>query len=207
LTTPAERRLEADAGASAPPPVPLWNIANILTAVRIVLVPVFVAALVHDGGHSTPWRLAAAAVFFLASATDRLDGELARKHNLITDFGKIADPIADKALIGAALICLSALHELWWWVTVAILVREVGVTLLRFLVIRYGVIAASPGGKLKTVLQSLAIFLYVLPLGGVAWLQWSATVVMAAALALTMGTGADYVARAVRLRHGRGLRP
>src|SRR5581483_3235636 len=110
LTTPAERRLQEAAAASpAPAHVPLWNIANILTAVRIVLVPLFVAALMHDGGHSTLWRLIAAAVFFLASATDRLDGQLARKHNLITDFGKIADPIADKALIGAALICLSLL--------------------------------------------------------------------------------------------------
>ncbi|MBR7834780.1 CDP-diacylglycerol--glycerol-3-phosphate 3-phosphatidyltransferase [Actinospica durhamensis] len=199
--------MEADDEASAPapkPPVPLLNIANILTAARIVLVPVFVAALMHDGGHSTAWRLTAAAVFFLASATDRLDGELARKHDLITDFGKIADPIADKALIGSALICLSLLHELWWWVTVVILVREIGITLMRFWVIRYGVIAASPGGKLKTVVQSLAIFLYVLPLAGVAWLQWSATVVMAAALLLTVGTGVDYVARAVRLRTGAG---
>jgi CDP-diacylglycerol--glycerol-3-phosphate 3-phosphatidyltransferase len=204
LTTPAERRLEAAHPSPPPAPVPLWNIANILTVLRIALVPLFVAALMQDGGHSTVWRLIAAAVFFLASATDRLDGQLARKHNLITDFGKIADPIADKALIGAALICLSLLHELWWWVTVVILVREIGITLMRFWVIRYGVIAASPGGKLKTVLQSLAIFLYVLPLGGVAWLQWSATVVMAAALVLTAGTGVDYVARAVRLRAGAG---
>ena len=205
MTTPAERRLEAAAPTPDPgPPVPLWNIANILTALRIVLVPVFVAALMHDGGHSTAWRLAAAAVFFLASATDRLDGQLARKHNLITDFGKIADPIADKALIGSALICLSLLHQLWWWVTVLILVREIGITLMRFWVIRYGVIAASPGGKLKTVLQSLAIFLYVLPLNQVNWLEWCATVVMAAALALTVGTGADYVVRAGRLRAGTG---
>jgi CDP-diacylglycerol--glycerol-3-phosphate 3-phosphatidyltransferase len=206
LTTPAERRIEAAGTAAAAPErrVPLWNIANILTAVRIVLVPLFVAALMHDGGHSTGWRLSAAAVFFLASATDRLDGQLARKHDLITDFGKIADPIADKALIGSALICLSVLHELWWWVTAVILVREIGITLMRFWVIKYGVIAASPGGKLKTVLQSLAIFLYVLPLGGQAWLQWCATTVMAAALVLTAGTGVDYVVRALRLRAGAG---
>ena len=207
MTTPAGERIAAAPDADPPrPPVPLWNIANILTLLRIVLVPLFVALLVHDGGHSTPWRLAAAGVFFVASATDRLDGELARKHNLITDFGKIADPIADKALIGAALICLSIQHELWWWVTVAILVREIGVTVLRFWVIRYGVIAASPGGKLKTVLQSVAIFLYLLPLGA-AWLEWSATVVMAAALALTVGTGVDYLVRAVRLRATAARRP
>ncbi|MBR7827465.1 CDP-diacylglycerol--glycerol-3-phosphate 3-phosphatidyltransferase [Actinospica sp. MGRD01-02] len=174
-----------------------------LTMLRILLVPLFVALFVHDGGQDTRWRLAAAAVFFLASATDRLDGELARRRHLITDFGKIADPIADKALIGAALICLSLQHELWWWVTVVILVREIGITLMRFWVIRYGVIAASPGGKLKTVLQSLAIFLYVLPLQSVAWLEWTATVVMAAALVLTVATGADYIVRAVRLRAGR----
>jgi CDP-diacylglycerol---glycerol-3-phosphate 3-phosphatidyltransferase len=207
LTSPADGRIDV---APEPPPgaraaaVSNWNVANLLTMLRVVLVPLFVLVLVHDGGHDTGWRLAAAGVFFAASATDRLDGELARRRHLITDFGKIADPIADKALIGAALICLSLRHELWWWVTIAILVREIGVTVLRFWVIRYGVIAASPGGKLKTVLQSLAIFLYVLPLQSHAWLGWTATVVMAAALALTVGTGVDYVVRAVRLRADAG---
>jgi CDP-diacylglycerol---glycerol-3-phosphate 3-phosphatidyltransferase len=207
LTTPADGRIEVapepPAGARAPA-VSNWNVANLLTMLRVVLVPLFVLLLVHDGGRDTGWRLAAAGVFFAASATDRLDGELARRRHLITDFGKIADPIADKALIGAALICLSLRHELWWWVTIAILVREIGITLMRFWVIRYGVIAASPGGKLKTVLQSLAIFLYVLPPQGQAWLGWTATVVMAAALALTVGTGVDYVVRAVRLRADAG---
>jgi CDP-diacylglycerol--glycerol-3-phosphate 3-phosphatidyltransferase len=195
----------------APDPAPApraaasnWNVANLLTMLRIALVPLFVAALAHDGGRDSAWRLAAAGVFFVAGATDRLDGELARRRHLVTDFGKIADPIADKALIGAALICLSAQHRLWWWVTVVILVREIGITLMRFWVIRYGVIAASPGGKTKTALQLLAIFLYLLPLQSVAWLEWSATVVMAAALVLTVATGADYVLRAVRLRAGTG---
>ena len=210
MTTPADGRIDA---APEPAPAPAstgavsnWNAANLLTMLRIVLVPLFVLVFVHDGGHDTAWRLAAAGVFFAASATDRLDGEVARRRHLITDFGKIADPIADKALIGAALICLSVRGELWWWVTIAILVREIGITLMRFWVIRYGVIAASPGGKLKTVLQSFAIFLYVLPLESQAWLEWTATVVMAAALALTVGTGADYVVRAVRLRAGAGER-
>ena len=103
-------------------------------------------------------------VFAVASVTDRLDGDLARRRSLVTDFGKIADPIADKALTGAALIGLSALDELPWWVTVVILVRELGITLLRFWVIRHGVIPASRGGKLKTLLQTVAIGLYVLPL-------------------------------------------
>jgi CDP-diacylglycerol--glycerol-3-phosphate 3-phosphatidyltransferase len=209
LTTPADGRIdvapEPPAGARGPA-VSNWNVANLLTMLRVLLVPLFVLVLLHDGGRDTGWRLAAAGVFFAASATDRLDGELARRRHLITDFGKIADPIADKALIGAALICLSLRHELWWWVTAAILVREIGVTLLRFWVIRYGVIAASPGGKLKTVLQSLAIFLYVLPLQSQAWLGWTATVVMAAALALTVGTGVDYVVRAVRLRADAGAK-
>jgi CDP-diacylglycerol--glycerol-3-phosphate 3-phosphatidyltransferase len=130
--------------------------------------------------------------------TDRIDGELARKHGLVTDFGQIADPIADKALIGAALVGLSLLDELWWWVTVLILVREVGVTLLRFFVIRHGVMPASRGGKVKTLLQGLAIGLFVLPLPQA--LHWLAVGLMVVAVVLTVVTGVDYVARAVRLR-------
>lgn len=116
----------------------------------------------------------------------------------MTEFGKLADPIADKALAGTALVGLSILHELSWWITVVILIREVGVTVLRFWVIRLGVIAASRGGKIKTLLQSVAIGLYVLPLTG--WLHGVAVVVMLAAVALGLVTGADYVARAARLR-------
>ncbi|HEV2640404.1 MAG TPA: CDP-diacylglycerol--glycerol-3-phosphate 3-phosphatidyltransferase [Actinocrinis sp.] len=191
---------------SAVPPVSVWNIANMLTMLRIALVPVFTMFLIHDHGRSTGWRLAAAAVFFAASITDRFDGELARKRGLVTDFGKIADPIADKALMGAALIGLSALGGLWWWVTVVILVRELGITLLRFWVIRIGVIAASRGGKLKTLLQAMAIFGYVLPFGAAhgfwSWLHPAATVLMAAALVATVVTGGDYVMRALALRRG-----
>jgi len=174
-------------------------VANLLTVVRLLLVPVFVALLVaagHPG--STWWRLAALAAFGVASVTDLFDGQLARSRNLVTDFGKIADPIADKALTGAALITLSALGELPWWVTSLIMVREVGVTALRFAVIRRGVIAASAGGKLKTVLQIAAICLYLLPpsLSPPAILR---EVVMGAALVVTAVTGADYVVRAARL--------
>ncbi|HUR51314.1 MAG TPA: CDP-diacylglycerol--glycerol-3-phosphate 3-phosphatidyltransferase [Mycobacteriales bacterium] len=175
-----------------------WNVANALTVLRLVLVPVFVVALLADGGHDDGWRLAAFGVFAVASYTDRVDGQLARSRNLITPFGKLADPIADKALTGAALIGLSALGDLPWWITVLVLVREVGVTLLRFWVIRHGVIQASRGGKLKTLIQGLAIGCYVLPLSGLAasgraWL-------MAAAVAVTVLTGIDYVARALTLR-------
>jgi CDP-diacylglycerol--glycerol-3-phosphate 3-phosphatidyltransferase len=159
---------------------------------RLALVPVFVACLLAGG---TGWRVAAFVVFAVASVTDLLDGRLARSRGLITDFGKIADPIADKALTGAALVTLSALGELAWWVTVVILAREISVTLLRFWVIRRGVIAASRGGKLKTLLQVVAIALYVLP-GPPAAVR---EVVMAAAVAVTVVTGVDYGARAVRL--------
>jgi CDP-diacylglycerol--glycerol-3-phosphate 3-phosphatidyltransferase len=185
--TPAE--------GTVPPPVGIVNVANVLTVVRILLVPVFVFCLVQGG---TGWRLGALAAFGGASFTDFLDGQLARKRGLVTDFGKIADPIADKALTGAALITLSALGELPWWVTGLILVRELGITALRFAVIKRGVIAASQGGKLKTLLQIIAICLYVLPasLGLPALVK---EIFMGAALVVTLVTGADYVVRAVRL--------
>ena len=173
----------------------LVNVANVLTVVRILLVPVFVVCLFAGG---TVWRLVALAAFCVASLTDLLDGRLARSRGLVTDFGKIADPIADKALTGAALISLSVLGELSWWVTALILVREFGVTALRFAVIRRGVIAASPGGKLKTLLQVIAICLYVLP-ASLSPPDVVKQVVMAAAVVVTLVTGVDYVVRAVRL--------
>jgi CDP-diacylglycerol--glycerol-3-phosphate 3-phosphatidyltransferase len=136
-------------------------------------------------------------VFAAASITDSFDGELARRRGLVTEVGKLADPIADKALIGAALIGLSALGDLPWWVTVVILVREVGVTLLRLWVIRWGVIPASRGGKLKTLLQTIAIGLYILPLSG--WLHTVAVVIMGIALVVAIVTGIDYLIKAIRL--------
>ncbi len=190
------------AGAAPAQPVPpraaatkpsLVNLPNGLTVLRLVLVPVFVVLLTDD---DTSSRIAAFIVFGIASLTDLLDGELARRKGLITDFGKIADPIADKALTGSALITLSALGMLWWWVTVVIMAREVGVTLLRFWVIRRGVIAASRGGKIKTVLQVVAIGLYILPVD----LGPAGAVVMTAAVVVTLITGGDYVIRALALR-------
>jgi CDP-diacylglycerol--glycerol-3-phosphate 3-phosphatidyltransferase len=174
-----------------------WNVANALTVFRLALVPLFVLALAAGDGEDG-WRWAACGVFALASYTDRVDGQIARSRNLVTAFGKLADPLADKALTGAALIGLSALGELPWWVTVVVLVREVGVTLLRFWVIRHGVIPASRGGKLKTLLQGVAIGLYVLPLSGA--LDTARAVVMAVAVVVTVVTGIDYVARALTLR-------
>ena len=171
----------------------LVNVANALTVLRLALVPVFVWFLLSGG---TGDRAIAFVAFAIASVTDLLDGELARRRGLITDFGKIADPIADKALTGCALITLSYLGELWWWVTAVIVVRELAVTGLRFWVIRRGVIAASRGGKAKTMLQVIAISLYVLP-----WhLGLTREIVMGAALVLTVVTGVDYTARAIRLR-------
>jgi CDP-diacylglycerol--glycerol-3-phosphate 3-phosphatidyltransferase len=123
---------------------------------------------------------------------------VARKYNIVTRFGKLADPIADKALTGMALIGLSILGELWWWVTLMILIREWGITLMRFVMLRYGVMAAGRGGKIKTVLQSVAIGLYLLPLPG--WAHVIAVAVMLAALVITVLTGLDYVREAVRLR-------
>ncbi|MBP2477204.1 CDP-diacylglycerol--glycerol-3-phosphate 3-phosphatidyltransferase [Crossiella equi] len=183
------------------PAVPILNIANLLTISRLVLVPVFIIALFAGGGHEPGWRWVAWGIFALAAITDRIDGALARKHGLVTDFGKIADPIADKALTGSALIGLSVLGDLPWWVTVVILARELGITLLRFWVIRFGVIPASRGGKAKTLAQVVAIGLYVLPLPSVFDpLLWTT---MGIALLLTVGTAVDYVVQALRLRAGR----
>ncbi len=184
--------------SAAPAQVSVWNVANALTLLRLALVPVFLVALFQDGGQDTGWRIIAWAAFAVASVTDRVDGEIARRRGLVTDIGTIADPIADKALIGAALVGLSLLDELAWWVTVVVLVREVGVTLLRFFVIRHGVMAASRGGKLKTMLQAVGIGLLVLPLGGV--LHALALLLMYVAVVVTVVTGLDYVARALRLR-------
>ncbi|MEV5149244.1 CDP-diacylglycerol--glycerol-3-phosphate 3-phosphatidyltransferase [Streptomyces sp. NPDC052727] len=180
----------------------VWNVANLLTMLRLVLVPGFVALMLAGGGYDPAWRSLAWAAFAIAMITDLFDGHLARTYNLVTDFGKIADPIADKAIMGAALICLSALGDLPWWVTAVILGRELGITLLRFLVIRYGVIPASRGGKLKTLTQGVAVGMYVLALTG--WLATLRFWVMAVAVVLTVVTGLDYVRQAIVLRR-RGI--
>lgn len=192
--------------AAGPPP--LLNVANLLTGLRLLLVPVFLVALLTDGGTSVGWRAAATLVFALAAITDRFDGELARSRGLVTAFGTIADPIADKALTGAALVGLSVLALLPWWVTVVIMARELGITMLRFFVLRHGIIPASRGGKLKTLVQVLAIGLYLLPLGdlrpdaptGISTIDGVRWAVMAVAIGLTVVTGVDYVVRALRLR-------
>jgi CDP-diacylglycerol--glycerol-3-phosphate 3-phosphatidyltransferase len=183
---------------ATPRVVSLYNPANVLTLVRIVLVPVFLALVVVSDMTSVAWRIAACLVFCVASATDFVDGWIARRFHLVTSFGKVADPIADKALTGTALVLLSSYHQVPWWVTGLILVREWGVTALRFWVIRYGIIPASRGGKLKTVLQIAAIAWYLWPVPSP--FDEVGPVLMLAALIVTMITGVDYVLQAVRLR-------
>jgi CDP-diacylglycerol--glycerol-3-phosphate 3-phosphatidyltransferase len=178
--------------------VSIVNVANALTGMRLVLVPVFLLLLFAEGGHEDTWRIAAWGAFALAAFTDRLDGQIARAWGQVTEFGKLADPIADKALTGAALVGLSMLDDLSWWVTLVVVVREVGVTLLRFWVLRHGVIPASRGGKVKTFLLSVGIGLYVLPLTGV--LHTAAELVMAVAVVVALVTGFDYIRQAVTLR-------
>jgi len=192
VTTPA---------AGAPP---LLNIANVLTGVRLLLVPVFLVTLFVDHGQSVEWRLAAFGVFVVAAFTDRLDGQLARSRGLVTAFGTVADPIADKALTGSALIGLSMLGLVPWWATLLMMGREIGITLLRFAVLRHGIIPASRGGKAKTLTQAIAIGFYLLPLTelldadvAVAWVRG---VLLGLAVVLTVGTGIDYILRAMRLR-------
>ncbi|KJX75397.1 CDP-diacylglycerol--glycerol-3-phosphate 3-phosphatidyltransferase [Mycobacterium lepromatosis] len=181
----------------------LTNLANILTGLRLVLVPIFLVALFAGNGHEIVGRVAAFVIFTVACVTDRLDGLLARRYGMATEFGAFVDPIADKTLIGAALIGLSLLSDLPWWITVLIMTRELGVTLLRLAVIHRGVIPASWGGKLKTVIQAVAIDLFLLPLTQLSGpFHLAASVVMAAAIVLTVVTGVDYVAGAIRAVRG-----
>ncbi|WP_305782791.1 CDP-diacylglycerol--glycerol-3-phosphate 3-phosphatidyltransferase [Symbioplanes lichenis] len=187
---------------AAPREAPLHNPANLLTAVRIVLVPVFVLFVVFSEMTHPAWRIAACLVFLVASATDFADGWIARRYSLVTSVGKVADPIADKALTGSALVLLSLYGELSWWITGLILVREWGVTLLRFWVIRYGIIPASRGGKLKTALQIAAIAWFLWPMPSP--LDVIGPILMLGALLITVITGIDYVLQALRLRRSQG---
>jgi CDP-diacylglycerol---glycerol-3-phosphate 3-phosphatidyltransferase len=189
-------------GATDPAPVaaPVINAANALTVIRLLMVPVFVGFVVASGMTRSDWRIAACLTFGLASATDLVDGWIARRWALVTPFGKVADPIADKALTGSALVLLSAYGALPWWVTVVILAREWGITAMRFWMLRYGVMAASRGGKLKTALQILAIVWYLWPVP--AALEPVGPWIMGVAVAVTVVTGLDYVVQAVRMRRG-----
>ena len=177
-----------------------WCVPNLVTIARILLVPVFVWFLLLDGNTDGAWRWAAAVLFIVAIATDSLDGHIARSRNLITDLGKLLDPIADKALTGTALVMLSVLGELPWWVTIIILVRELGITFWRLAVAKKRVLPAGRGGKLKTLVQAFAISLALLPLWVVFgdWVHWVNIVFMSAAFILTVWSGIDYLWQAYR---------
>lgn len=186
-------------------PASSGNIANIITVVRILMAPAFIWLLLADDGELGALRIAAAVLFVVAIVTDSVDGILARRQNLITDLGKILDPIADKVLIGGALVSLSILGELPWWVTAVILLRELGITAFRFAVLRSRVIPASAGGKLKTVAQAVAITFFLFPLTLVfgEWILWVDGVLMGIAVLLTVVTGVDYLWKASRVTHPR----
>ncbi|KQQ26467.1 CDP-diacylglycerol--glycerol-3-phosphate 3-phosphatidyltransferase [Frondihabitans sp. Leaf304] len=184
-------------------PASTANIANIITVVRILMAPLFFVLLLVDDGEMGSLRIWAAVIFVVAILTDSLDGFLARRQNLVSDFGKIVDPLADKVLTGGAFIVLSVLGELPWWVTIVILIREVGITVYRFVALSDRVIPASRGGKLKTLLQGVALTLALFPfttwLGD--WFTWVNIIVMSAAFVATVLSGLDYMR--VALRHSR----
>ena len=182
-----------------------WNLPNALTVLRILMVPLFGWMLLAHP-HETDWRLWTTLVFVLAILTDTADGRIARSRGLITNFGKLWDPIADKALTGMASVGLSIIGELWWWVTIIILLREWGITLMRFFIIKYGVMAANRGGKLKTVMQAVGLILFLLPLPGPAagfplgWLEVISWICMGIAFLLTVLTGLDYIREAQKMK-------
>jgi len=194
----------------APPKASNWNVPNALTALRIVMVPFFGFALLQDGGDSVGWRCAAAAIFILGMATDKIDGDIARARNLITDFGKIADPIADKAMTGMAFIGLSIVGDVWWPITILVLVREWSITLLRLSVAKDVVIAATQSGKIKTVLQAGALSWLSFPLvaDNHAWgtpgevVFYLSQAMLAAAVAMTLWSGYEFYRDFWRQRHG-----
>ncbi|MCL6422078.1 CDP-diacylglycerol--glycerol-3-phosphate 3-phosphatidyltransferase [Brachybacterium sp. JHP9] len=184
----------------SPQPVPLWNIANILTMLRCVMVPVFVVvAVMHPD--LVAWRLGAAAIFVVAMVTDFLDGYLARSRNLITDFGKIVDPIADKAITGAAFIVLSIWDYVPWWMTILILVREFGITIMRFTILKHGALPATFAGKAKTMMQSIAITFCLIPFE-LWWgpAKWIGLALVTIAFILTIWSGLVNLKDGLRLR-------
>jgi CDP-diacylglycerol---glycerol-3-phosphate 3-phosphatidyltransferase len=191
------------------PRVSNWNIPNVLTTLRIVMVPFFGYALLQDGGDSITWRLVAFGLFVVAMITDKIDGDIARAKNLVTNFGKIADPIADKAITGMAFIGLSLVGDIWWWVTILVLLREWSVTLLRLSIMQNVVIAAAQNGKIKTVLQAVALSGLCLPLRQVDGvldvpgdvLFYAYQVVLAAAVAMTLWSGYEFFRDAYRQKH------
>ena len=181
------------------------QLPNAITVARILCAPVFLWMLLADGGTGGGLRWAAAIVFIVAIATDGVDGYIARRYEIVSDLGKLLDPIADKALTGVAFVGLSILGELPWWVTIVVLVREIGITVYRFLVVSAHVLAAAWMGKLKTVAQAVALSIALLPFAALsdatAWqttVWWAGAVTMTIAVILTVASGIDYVVSEVR---------
>lgn len=176
------------------------QLPNAITIVRILCAPIFLWMLLADAGDDGALRWWAAVLFIVAIATDGIDGYLARKYEIVTDLGKLLDPIADKALTGCAFVGLSILHELPWWVTILVLFREIGITVHRLVVASDHVVAAAWMGKLKTVAQAVALSFALLPLWTVVgeWIHVVNTVTMWIAVILTVASGLDYVITAFR---------
>ena len=181
------------------------QLPNAITIVRILCAPVFLWMLLADAGADGALRWWAAVLFIVAIATDGIDGYLARRYEIVTDLGKLLDPIADKALTGVAFVGLSILGELPWWVTIVVLVREVGITVYRFMVVSDHVLAAAWMGKLKTVAQAVALSLALLPFAALVdsavWQStfwWINVVTMTVAVVLTIASGIDYIVSEAR---------
>lgn len=183
----------------------IFNLPNVITMARILFVPFFIWTLVEFNNPESAMRWISVLVFIIIMASDGVDGAIARKRGLITNLGKLLDPIADKALLGGALVTLSVLGEVSWWITAVIMIRELGITAYRFVVIRNEVVAASSGGKLKTIFQGIMVGFVVSPL--TAWFdQWYTYFELALVLfatALTLITGIQYMFAALRARKQR----
>lgn len=188
-------------------PASVASVPNLISVVRILLTPVFIVVLLADEGQLGAARLTAAVLFIVLIATDFVDGQIARRQNLVTDFGKLIDPIADKLITGSGFVMLSVLGELPWWVTIVILVREWGITMHRLVVADRVVIPASFSGKAKTMAQAIALALALVPLwvwlGD--WVHWVNLIAMATALVLTLWSGAEYVWHWMRARRAEGI--
>jgi CDP-diacylglycerol--glycerol-3-phosphate 3-phosphatidyltransferase len=177
--------------------IPNFITPNFITVARLLFVPVGAYTLFKNGGNDPLWQYISWIVFFILGMSDVLDGNLARSRNSITEFGKFLDPVADKVMIGTAMISLSILNRLPWWITIVILVREIGITIFRLAVIKRGVIAANKGGKIKSTFQNFGVGFYVLPLNE--GLYWFRDGFMLIAVILTIATGFYYVQSAFKL--------
>lgn len=171
--------------------MPTFITPNTLTVARILLIPFGVLALFQNGGDESSWQIIAWCIYFILGMTDIVDGRWARKYNRTTSLGAFLDPVADKALIGSAMISLSILGRFPWWITILILVREIGITVFRLIVIRGGVIPANKGGKMKTLMQNFGVGFYMLPLPS--WLNWFKEGFIAIAIVLTITSAAQYI--------------